>query len=170
VRQALATILLTASPFLVVALRRAIPALTGLEDHAPDPVILGLAFVALRVDPVSACLWAACCGFLLDAPSGTPFGLGAARLALVTAALGTLRTQLDTETLAVRALVVIGAGIAEKTLGAIVLEASSGEVPILALLGRGALVAFATVTLVPVLWPALEMLRATAGGRRARAR
>ena len=45
-----------------------------------------------------------------DAPAGTPFGLAAARLALVAAAMGTLRTQLDTGTLAVRALAVIGAG------------------------------------------------------------
>src|SRR2546421_4689509 len=102
--------LLAASPLILLELRRAIPVLAGLDEHAPDPFVAAVAFAALRATPMSACAFAAACGLLVDLPAATPFGLGGARLALVAAVLSTLRRQLDTGPLAVRVFAVVAGG------------------------------------------------------------
>jgi rod shape-determining protein MreD len=154
------------SPFLLVALRRAIPPFFGLETHAPDPVIVGVAFAALRFAPLEASIFAAAAGLVADVPSGTPFGLAGARLALIAAVLATLKRQVDTRSPFVPSILVFAASLVDRAVAAIVLDAS-GDVPLGALLGRGFLDAAFTVVLVPILWPAAETLRAAAKGARA---
>jgi rod shape-determining protein MreD len=174
--RALAPILLYAAPLILVELRRAIPGLVGLTEHAPDPVLLAVVFAALRFRPDGACLFAAAAGLLGDLPSGTPFGLGGARLALVAALVATLRRQIDTTAPFVPTLAVLGAGLLDRSLAAIVLDGAgegglvpgdaAASVPLLAVLAHGALDAFATLLLVPLLWPAGEALRAAASPKR----
>ncbi|HZV00154.1 MAG TPA: rod shape-determining protein MreD [Planctomycetota bacterium] len=162
--RSLATLLLWLAPFALVALRRAIPPFFGLETHAPDPVIVGVAFAALRFSPLEASLFSAAAGLLADVPSGTPFGLAAARLALVASVLASVRRQVDTRSPFVPSILVFTASLVDRALAAIVLDAS-GDVPLGGLLGRGFLDAAFTVVLVPILWPAAETLRAAARPR-----
>ncbi|MBI3725256.1 rod shape-determining protein MreD, partial [bacterium] len=160
-RRTLASLVLLASPLWILELRRAIPALSGLELFSPDPILLGVAFAALRAEPLAACIFAAVLGALLDLPSGTPFGLGAARLALGAAFLGSLRSQVRADAWVVAPLAVLLFAIASKAVEALVLEACQ-DVALLPLVGRGALVALATAAATPLLWPAGEALLASA--------
>ncbi len=161
----LALALAYAAPWLLVALRRAIPETLGLERAAPDPVLLAVVVAGVTARPLPACLFAAAAGLLGDVPSGTPFGLGGARLALVAALIATTRRQLDTNTPLVPSLLVLGAGLLDRALAAIVLDAT-GDVPLRALLVQGALDALATVALVPLLWPTFRHFALSLAGRR----
>ncbi len=153
----LASLLLYAAPLVLVAMRRVLPDLLGLTEHAPDPVIVAVAIAALRFPKEGACLFAAAAGLLGDLPSGTPFGLGGARLALVAIFASSLRRHVDLGVPFVPSLAVLTLALLDRAIAAIVLDACQ-DVRLLPLLARGALDATASVALVPLLWPAGELL------------
>jgi rod shape-determining protein MreD len=164
--RALAGLLLLASPLVLVELRRALPFVLGLDEVAPDPVLVAIAFAALRKSPTAACVVAAACGFLLDVTSGSAFGLEAARLSFVAAVLASVRQDLDAQVGVVRVAAVLGAALFERALAATFLELGSPEVPFFELLGRGLISACATAAAAPFLWPACEAVATAAGPRR----
>ncbi len=158
----LAGIALLGAPLLLVELRRALPFVLGLDLVAPDPVIVGVAFAALRAPALVACLVAAACGFLVDVPAGTRLGLEAARLSFVAATVASVRGQVDPRAFTVQLTTVLGAALGDRVVAALVLELSAPEVPLFELLGRGLVVAVASAAVAPLLWPAFEALVATA--------
>lgn len=163
--KALVVALLYAAPLVLVELRRALPDLLGLERGAPDPVVVAVVFAAVRFKPEAACLFAAVAGLLGDVPAETPFGLGGARLALVAALVASLRRQLDVSAPLVPTLLVLGGALLDRSLAALVLDATS-DVPLRCLLRQGAVDAVFTLALVPILWPVALSLRSALEGKR----
>jgi rod shape-determining protein MreD len=165
-RSLAAQLLVLASPWLLVELGRGTPALLGLEACAPDWVAIAATFAALRVAPGSACLWAAAAGLLEDVPSGTPFGLGGARRALLVALLHGERHELEQASPVFRILACAGLAFADKLLLGLELAAREGGVPLGAVAAQAGLIALATAVVAPVAWPALELLGSEAKGER----
>jgi rod shape-determining protein MreD len=164
-RSVAAQLLVAASPVLLLELGRGFAELAQVERCAPDWVSIAAAVAALRSEPSAACIWAAGAGLVEDLPSGTPFGLGGARRALLVAILHALRRQWDAGSPLMRPLAAAALAFADKLLLAAALGTWSEGVALGPLAARAALVALATAVAAPVLWPAIDAVRVAASDR-----
>ena len=162
-RRGLAGLLLLSAPLWVVALRQLVPQLLGATTVGPDVLAAALAVAAWNHRPASAVAFAALTGWLLDVPSGLPWGIGAARTAVLVAGLASLRRARALELPGARFVLLGVFGLVERLSAALALKLVWPEVDLEPLLIRGGWIALATLPLAPLAFSVSGGLCAEAG-------